>query len=37
MVISGATVVALGVLSFLDVPALQGFTEPHYVTVEKRG
>lgn len=33
MVISGATVVALVVLSFVSIPALQGFTEPHYITV----
>jgi len=36
MVISGATVVALVVLSFVNVPWLQGFTSPHYITVEAR-
>ncbi len=35
MVISGATVVALVVLSFVDIPALQGFTEPHYLTIKQ--
>jgi 4-hydroxybenzoate polyprenyltransferase len=36
MVISAATVVALVVLSFVDIPALQGFTDPHFITVGNR-
>lgn len=36
MVISGATVVALLVLSFVNLPWLQGFTSPHFITVEAR-
>ena len=36
MVISGATVVALVVLSFVSIPSLQGFTEPHFITVENK-
>jgi len=36
MAIAGATVVALAVLSFVNIPALQGFTEPHFITVEHK-
>jgi len=36
MVISGATVAALVILSFVDVPWLQGFTDPHFITVEAK-
>ena len=36
MAISGATVVALGVLSFVHIDALQGFSEPHFIMVQAR-
>jgi 4-hydroxybenzoate polyprenyltransferase len=36
MAISVATVVALGVLSFVRIDALQGFSEPHYILVQAR-
>jgi len=35
MALSALTVVALVVLSFVRIPALQGFTEPSYITVER--
>lgn len=34
MLISAATVAALVLLSFVDLPALEGLTRPHFVTVE---
>lgn len=36
MGIAAATVIALAVLSFVKIPALQGFTEPHFITVEHK-
>jgi len=36
MGIAAATVIALAVLSFVRIPALQGFTEPHFITVEHK-
>lgn len=36
MAISVATVVALGVLSFVQIDALQGFSEPHFIMVQAR-
>jgi len=35
MVISAATVMALALLSFVDLPILHGLSEPHFLTVEK--
>jgi len=37
MAISALTVGALAVLSFVDLPVLQEFSEPHFITVERAG
>ena len=34
MGISSATVLALAVLSFVDLPILHGLSEPHFLTVQ---